>query len=202
MSDVDLAALGDSVRRKQREAAETQARFVDAHAEAIVQCAVALGDALAQGGRLWLMGNGGSACDAAHFAVEMTHPIVEKRPAYPAATLAADSVLLSAVGNDQDFSLAFVSQLDVFAQAGDVVLGISTSGKSRNVVRGLKRARELDLLTIGFAGRDGGSFPELCDHCFVVESFSTHRIQETHGLLVHLLWDTLHLVRGAEDVLG
>ena len=202
MSHDDDARIAESLRRKQRESAETQARFVEAEAERIVACARAMSGAFDRGGRLWLMGNGGSACDAAHFAVEMTHPIVEKRRPLPASTLATDAALLTAVGNDRDFSLAFASQLEILGRSGDVVLGITTSGKSRNVVRALARARELEMTTVGFAGRDGGKLPEVCDFCFVVPSFSIHRIQEAHGLLVHLLWDAIHVARGEEDVLG
>lgn len=202
MNAHDDRSIAESLRRKQRESAETQARLLEREADRIVACARAMSDAFDRGGRLWLMGNGGSACDAAHFAVEMTHPIVEKRRPLPASTLATDPALLTAIGNDRDFSLAFASQLEILGRAGDVVLGISTSGKSRNVIRALKRARELEMTTVGFTGRDGGKLPELCDHCFVVPSFSVHRIQEGHGLLVHLLWDAIHVVRGEEDVLG
>jgi D-sedoheptulose 7-phosphate isomerase len=81
------------------------------------------------------------------------------------------------------------------------VLGISTSGASANVNRALKRARELGLLTVGFAGRDGGRMPEACDHSFVVRSWAIHRIQESHTLLLHLLWDQIHVALGEDDVL-
>jgi D-sedoheptulose 7-phosphate isomerase len=82
-----------------------------------------------------------------------------------------------------------------------MALGISTSGKSANVNRALSAAREMGLLTIGLSGRDGGRMPELCDHCFVVESFSIHRIQETQEALFHVLWDAVHVIRGEEDVI-
>src|SRR4051794_29365225 len=142
-----------------------------------------------RGARLFVMGNGGSACDAQHVAVEFMHPVIEKRPALPAMALASDAALLTAVSNDQDFAPAFAQQLRVLARAGDVALGISTSGKSASVNRGLQAAREIGMLTVGFAGRDGGKMPALCDHCFTVPSFSTHRIQETHETLLHVVWD-------------
>ena len=97
--------------------------------------------------------------------------------------------------------MTFAEQLTVLARPGDIALGISTSGKSANVNRALQAAREKDLLTVGFAGRDGGRMPALCRHCFVVESFSIHRIQETQETLLHVLWDLVHLARGEEDVL-
>lgn len=109
------------------------------------------------------MGNGGSACDAQHVAVEFMHPIIEKRRPLPAAALTADCTLLSAIGNDTDFAHAFVEQLEILARPGDIALGISTSGASANVNRALQRAREMGLLTIGFAGRDGGRMPDICE---------------------------------------
>src|SRR5207248_5910244 len=115
------------------------------HADRIAACAAALAKAFDGGARLFVMGNGGSSCDAAHVSVEFMHPIIEKRPALPAMTLASDTALLTAVGNDQDFALAFVQQLKLLGRAGDIALGISTSGKSANVNRALQAARELGL---------------------------------------------------------
>lgn len=193
--------MKDAILRKTRESHEVAERFVDENAEPIERCARALAARLGAGGRLFVMGNGGSSCDAAHVAVEFVHPIVEKRRAFPAVALAADSASLTAVGNDIDFASVFERQLDVLATGGDTALGISTSGSSANVLRGLKRARRAGLMTIGFSGRDGGRMPEVSDHCFVVKSWSIHRIQETHTLLLHLLWDLVHVAMGEDDVL-
>lgn len=190
-----------SIARKVRESHEVGARFFEENGEAIEACVRALAERFAAGGRLFVIGNGGSACDAAHVAVEFVHPIVEKRRALPAVSLAVDTAVLTAVGNDGDFASVFERQLAVLARKGDVVLGISTSGASSNVLRGLTRARRDQLLTVGFAGRDGGRMPELCDHCFVVKAWSIHRVQETHTLLLHLLWDLVHVVMGEDDVL-
>ena len=147
------------------------------------------------------MGNGGSSCDAAHVSVEFMHPIIEKRPALPAIALTTDTAILTAVGNDQDFAMAFTEQLRMLGRRGDLALGISTSGKSANVNRALQAARELGMLTIGFSGRDGGRMPEYCAYCFTVPSFSIHRIQESHETLLHILWDLIHVIRGEEDVI-
>ena len=154
-----------------------------------------------QGGRLYTMGNGGSSCDAIHLSVEFMHPIIEKRPALPTIALTTDMAILTAIGNDQDFSMIFSKQIKLLGRRGDIALGISTSGNSSNVNRALQAAREMGMLTIGFAGRDGGRFPSACDHCFVVPSFSLPRIQETHGTLLHIIWDLIHVIRGEEDVL-
>ena len=149
----------------------------------------ALAERFVAGGRLLIVGNGGSACDAAHVAVEFVHPILERRRALPAIALTADTAMITAVGNDSDFSYVFEQQIELLARPDDAVLGISTSGASANVNRALLCARRKGLLTIGFAGRDGGRMVEACDHAFVVKSWAIHRMQETHTLLLHLLWD-------------
>jgi D-sedoheptulose 7-phosphate isomerase len=191
----------DAIVRKAKESAALKVAFAEANAAQIDACVRALAERFAGGGRLLVMGNGGSACDAQHVAVEFQHPIVEKRRALPALALAADAALLTAVGNDADFSQVFARQIDLLARAEDAVLGISTSGASANVNRALRRARDRGLLTIGFAGRDGGAMVDLCRFCFVVPSWSIHRVQETHTLLLHLLWDQVHVALGETDVL-
>jgi D-sedoheptulose 7-phosphate isomerase len=190
----------DAVIRKGRESAETIGAFFAENADAVLACAGALARSFDAGGRLFTLGNGGSACDAQHAAVEFMHPIHTKRRPIAATALAVDAALLSAVGNDQDFAFAFTSQLRVLARAGDVVLALSTSGQSSNVNRALVTAREMGLVTVGFTGRDGGRMRELCDHAFVAPSFSIHRIQEVHAALLHVLWDMIHVARGEEDV--
>jgi D-sedoheptulose 7-phosphate isomerase len=191
----------EGILRKARESADLKVAFVQEYAERLAACVRALAERFDRGGRLLVMGNGGSACDAQHVAVEFQHPIVEKRRPLPALALTADTALLTAVGNDADFSRIFVQQLDLLAGPHDAALGISTSGASTNVNRALRRARERGLLTIGFAGRDGGAMADLCEFCFVVPTWSIHRIQETHTLLVHLLWDQVHVALGEPDVL-
>jgi D-sedoheptulose 7-phosphate isomerase len=179
----------------------TKEQFFTEQADRIAACCAAMARAFDNGGRLFVMGNGGSSCDAAHVSVEFMHPIIEKRPALPAVALTTDTAILTAVGNDQDFSLAFAKQLRMLGRAGDMAPGISTSGKSANVNRALQAGREMGMLTVGFSGRDGGRMPEVCDYCFTVASFSIHRIQETHETLLHIPWDLIHVIRGQEDVI-
>jgi D-sedoheptulose 7-phosphate isomerase len=193
--------LRDKILRKCRESMATKEQFFTEQAGRIVECCTALAGAFDHGARLFVMGNGGSSCDAAHVAVEFMHPIIEKRPPLPAMALTTDTAILTAVGNDQDFSVAFLEQLRMLGRRGDIALGISTSGKSANVNRALQAAREMGLLTVGFSGRDGGRMPEFCDWCFTVPSFSIHRIQESHETLLHVLWDLIHVIRGQEDVI-
>ena len=195
------SALREAVLRKSRESAVTKEKFFAENVDRIVTCCGAMAKAFDTGGRLFVMGNGGSSCDAAHVSVEFMHPIIEKRPALPAMALTTDTAFLTAVGNDQDFALAFVQQLKMLGRVGDMVLGISTSGKSANINRALQAAREIEMITIGFSGRDGGRMPEFCDYCFTVPSYSIHRIQETHETLLHVLWDLIHVIRGEEDVI-
>ena len=192
--------LREKVLRQSREAVTTKEQFFAEHADRIAACATAMARAFDAGGTLFVMGNGGSSCDAAHMAVEFTHPIIQKRPPLPALTLAADPALLTAVGNDQDFALSFLKGIRLLGKPGDMAMGISTSGNSANVNRALQAGREMGMLTIGFAGRDGGRMPPACDFCFTVPSFSIPRIQETHGTLLHIIWDLVHVIRGEEDV--
>jgi D-sedoheptulose 7-phosphate isomerase len=197
-SAADLAGI---ILRQSREAADTKQQFFSENAQKIVQCCQAMAKAFDGGGKLLVFGNGGSCCDAMHMAVECTHPIIERRPALPAISLTTDMATLTAIGNDQDFSLAYVQPLRLLARSGDIAMGMSTSGKSSNVNRALQTARELGLLTIGYAGRDGGRMPGHCDYCFIVPSFSIPRIQETQETLLHIMWDLIHVIRGEEDVL-
>lgn len=197
-SAADIAA---KIVRQAHEAAQTKEQFFAQHSPRIAECCRAMAEHIDRGATVYCFGNGGSFCDALHMAVEFTHPIFEKRPALPAVCLGTDMAHLTAVGNDQDFSLAFAQQLRIFAKPGDIAMGFSTSGKSANVIRGLQAARELGLLTVGYAGRDGGRMPPACDFCFVVPSFSIPRIQETQETLLHIMWDMIHVIRGEEDVL-
>ena len=193
--------MRESILRKARESADTTLRFFEENSDLLERCVADVAARFARGGRLLLMGNGGSACDAQHIAVEFQHPIIEKRKALPAMALTVDTALITAIGNDRDFSRIFVEQLDMLARPEDILLGISTSGASANVNRALKRGREIGMLTIGYSGRDGGRMPENCDYCFIVKSWSIHRIQETHTTLLHLFWDQLHVAMGEDDVL-
>jgi D-sedoheptulose 7-phosphate isomerase len=157
--------------------------------------------AFRQGHCLYTMGNGGSACDAMHVAVEFGHPIIEKRKKLPAVALTTDIATITAIGNDLDFSRIFVHQLTGMARRDDMALAISTSGKSPNLIYALQTAREIGMITIAFTGKDGGRMPELADFCFIVPSFSIHRIQEVHVTLLHVIWDLVHVTLGEEDVL-
>jgi len=176
-------------------------KFFSANAGVLEEVCGRVAGALASGHRLFVMGNGGSCCDAMHAAVEFVHPIVEKRRSFPAVALTSDMALLTAIANDADFSQVFAEQLRLQGRPGDVVLGISTSGKSANVNYGLQAAREMGMLAIAFSGKDGGRSQEIADYCLTVPSFSIHRIQEVHTTLLHVLWDMVHVMLGEEDII-
>ena len=193
--------MKDAILRKARESADVKEQFFRAEANRIEALARALAAAFERGGRLYVMGNGGGATDAQHVAVEFCHPIVEKRRPLPALALTTDTALLTAISNDRDFARVFGDQLRTLARPGDMALALSTSGQSPNLLHGLEVARDLDLLTVAFTGKDGGRLAALADHGFVVPSFSIHRIQETHVALYHVVWDLVHVALGEADVL-
>lgn len=193
--------MKDAILRKARESADVKEQFFRAEADRIEALVRAMAVRFSSGGRLYVMGNGGSATDAQHISVEFFHPIVEKRKPLPAIALTADQALLTAISNDRDFAKVFADQLRVLARPGDMALAVSTSGKSPNLVQALETARELGLLTVAFTGKDGGRLPDLAEYCFVVPSFSIHRIQETHVTLYHIVWDLVHVALGEDDVI-
>jgi D-sedoheptulose 7-phosphate isomerase len=193
--------LQSIILRQAREVAALKEQFFSENSEKIAACAQAMANAFNTGGKLFAMGNGGSSCDAIHLSVEFMHPIITKRPPLPTIALTTDIAILTAIGNDQDFSLIYSQQLKMLGKRGDMAIGVSTSGKSANINRALQAARDIGMTTIGFTGKDGGRMPGVCDYCFIVPSFSIPRIQETHETLLHILWDLVHVIRGEEDVI-
>jgi len=150
-----------------------------------------LEDGIRSGGKLLLFGNGGSAADAQHIAAELIIRYKIDRAAIPAVALTTDSSALTACGNDLGFEALFERQIEGLGRAGDVAIGISTSGNSPNVLRGLARAREMKLATVGLSGGSGGRMRELCDALIVVPSPVTARIQEMHIMIGHVLCKAL-----------
>jgi phosphoheptose isomerase len=142
---------------------------------------------LTNGNKMLVCGNGGSAADAAHFATEFVVRFAKDRRAYPAICLTSDGGLLTAAGNDYGFDEIFARQVAAFGLEGDVLIVLTTSGKSKNVRRALEEAKSRKLQTIAFLGRDGGSTIGLADVDLLVASDSTARIQEAHQLLLHVL---------------
>jgi len=134
-----------------------------------------------------LFGNGGSAADAQHVAGELVNKLQLEREALPAMALTTDSSVLTSIANDYDYSRVFARQVEVWAKEGDVVIGISTSGSSANVIEGVKVAKEKGAKTIGFTGRGGGKLAKLVDLVVSVPSDETPRIQESHITIFHII---------------
>jgi len=201
LTDKPVETYRTKILRKCHESVEMKESFFSQYAGPIEAMARDMAGRFQQGNKLLVMGNGGSLCDALHFSVEFTHPIIEKRPAFPVIPLMVDIATMTAISNDVDSSRVFVNQLRLLGQPGDMALAVSTSGKSPNLIYALEEARKRQMLTIAWAGKDGGRFPEIADYCFIVPSYSIHRIQEVHATLVHVAWDLIHIALGAEDVI-
>ncbi|MGD9709988.1 MAG: D-sedoheptulose 7-phosphate isomerase [Halothiobacillaceae bacterium] len=143
-------------------------------------------EALNNGGRLYLCGNGGSAADAQHIAAELVGRFAHARRGLPAIALTTDTSALTSIGNDFGFDHVFARQVEALARKGDILIGISTSGNSRNVIEAVKVARKLGVTTIGLLGGSGGALKDLVDHVLIVPSHDTPRIQECHILIGHI----------------
>lgn len=186
-----------SLLEKARESVKVKTRFFEENQDAILAASLSLAESFRRGGKLLVCGNGGSATDAQHIAVEFMHPITVGRKALPAICLSNDVAMLTAVANDVGFDDVFTRQVIALGQEGDMLLGISTSGNSENLLHAFATARRMKLVTVGFAGGDGGRMAEmrgngLLDHCLTVPTPSVHRIQETHVTLYHVMWDMVH----------
>ena len=159
--------------------------------EKIEVAASVLAWALKTGKKVLFCGNGGSAADAQHLAAEFVGRYLLEREGLPAIALTTDTSILTAVANDYDFANVFARQVQALGNNGDVLIGISTSGNSPNVVRAIEVAKAKGLATIGFTGQGGGKMRELCDVCLAVDSKVTARTQEMHILMGHILCELL-----------
>ena len=149
--------------------------------------------ALAAGQTIFSCGNGGSAADAQHFAAELTGRYETDRRGYPAISLTTDTSALTSIGNDYGFSRVFSRQLEALGKEGDVLIAISTSGNSENIISAVKHAQHHGIKTIGLLGRDGGSLANMVDIPLVIQAQSTARIQEAHILILHIICDAFEI---------
>ena len=149
--------------------------------------AKAIASALKNGKRVYALGNGGSAADAQHIACELVGRFLMDRKALPVIALSTDTSVITSISNDYGYQAVFSKQLEGVVRKGDVVLGISTSGNSPNIVGALMVARELGATTIGLLGHGGGKMKNLCHRSIVVPCDSTPRIQEAHGVVIHII---------------
>lgn len=186
-----------SLMEKARESAEVKALFFEENKDAILRASLDVARAFHHGRKMLVCGNGGSATDAQHIAVEFMHPVTVGRKALPAICLANDMAMVTAIGNDVGFADVFTRQIIALGCEGDVLLGLSTSGNSENVIHAFETARRSKMVTIAYAGNDGGRMKELqadglLDYCFTAPTSSIHRVQETHVTLYHIMWDMVH----------
>ena len=171
--------LADSIRTKQK--------VLESMVPAIEQVASLWIKALADGKKILIFGNGGSASDSQHIAAELVGKLLVKRRALPAIALTTDTSCLTALANDFGYETVFERQVEALGREGDVAVGITTSGHSPNVLLAIKMAKKLGMKTVGFTGRDGGPLAGLVDHVLIIPSQSTQRIQESHITIAHII---------------
>jgi D-sedoheptulose 7-phosphate isomerase len=178
-----VAELEDSIQVKKR--------VIDEQVPILNEILQVLIQALQEGKKIILFGNGGSAADSQHIAAELVSKFRRDRRALPAIALTTDTSILTSIGNDYSFADVFARQIEALGQEGDVAIGISTSGNSPNVLKGIGIAREQGLIAIGFTGADGGKLKECVDICFRAPSQTTARIQEAHITVAHALCEII-----------
>lgn len=189
-----LKAVAASTAEKAREIVALRQQLAAHFADTLIACAQDIADRFAAGGRLFTFGNGGSSSDAQAVAQLFLNPATEGR-ALPALSLTNDVAVLTALSNDIGFEVVFARQLAAQGTAADIAVGLSTSGGSANVLAGFEQANRRGMLTVGFAGYEGGRMAEAdtIDHLFVVPSASVHRIQEAQTTTYNVLWELTQL---------
>ena len=179
--------MEDHIIKIFKESSQLKEVFVNENLLGIVKVIEAITEALKGGNKILLFGNGGCAADAQHLAAEFINRFVIERPPLPAIALNTDTSVITSIGNDYDFSEIFEKQIRAIGKPGDVAWGISTSGNSLNIVKALETAKKMNLITVGFTGRDGGNITKIVDYSLNVSSNSVPRIQEVHITAGHAI---------------
>lgn len=177
----------EKIKRTFNESSKVKQTFVHENLELICEVVNKMIEKIRNGGKILFMGNGGSACDSQHIALELVGQFYKRRPPISALSLTSNSPLITEIANDFSFKDIFKRQIEALAKKEDIVVGISTSGKSINILSGLQMAKELGSTTIGLTGINGEDMKQFCDYLFVVPSKDTPRIQETHITLLHII---------------
>lgn len=177
----------NTIKKHFDEGSKLRDRFCSDNARTIADVSIRIAYALAKENKLLLCGNGGSAADCQHIAGEFVNRFLIDRPPLPAIALTTDTSVLTAIGNDFSYEEIFSKQVKALGKEGDVIIGISTSGNSGNVIAALTAARELGLVTVGLTGTGGGKMAELCDYLLAVDDKRTPLIQEVHLAIEHLI---------------
>lgn len=180
MKDLILQSVDDAIRAANYLKAEESLLFIEKASKEIAEC-------FKRGGKILIVGNGGSLCDAMHFAEELTGQFRKKRKALPAIAL-SDPSHMSCVGNDMGFEMVFARGVEAFGQPSDILISLTTSGNSPNILAALLQAKEKGLLTISFLGKTGGAMKGLSDLEWIVPDFRfSDRIQEAHMAAIHII---------------
>jgi D-sedoheptulose 7-phosphate isomerase len=180
-------SLREAVVSLARESLRVQEHFFQDNVDSIAEIARLIEKTFRQGKKILIFGNGGSAADAQHIAAEFVNRFLFNRTPLPAIALTTDTSVLTSIGNDAGFSLVFSRQIEALGRKGDIAWGITTSGRSPNVLEGLRKAKEMGMVTIAFTGNDGGEAFRMADYGLNVASTSTPRIQETHITVGHII---------------
>ena len=183
----------DLVIQRGQELASITTQFCAEQAGTVALIADAMVKAVRGGGKVLVLGNGGSAADAQHFAAEMVNRFLMERKALPAAALTTDTSVLTSIANDYSFDQIFSRQVEALGREGDVLLAITTSGTSPNVLKALEQANILSMVTIGLTGGDTEKINPLCDICISVPGRDTPRIQEVHHLVLHIICEIMEI---------
>ena len=169
------------------ESAKVKLKFIEENEEDLKKSIEIIENALKNGNKLLICGNGGSAADAQHFAAEIVGRFKLERDGLPAIALTTDTSILTAIGNDYGFDKIFERQVEALGKEGDVLVGISTSGNSENVIKAVNKAKVMGIYTIGLLGKDGGKLKDIVDLALIVPSKDTARIQECHLTIYHVI---------------
>ena len=188
--------MEQTIQKIFQESINVKQETLKANLEKIKTAAEEIISALKNNRKLFFFGNGGSAADSQHIAAEFIGRFQKERKSLPAIALTTDTSILTALGNDYGFDIVFARQLQGLGQAGDVAVGISTSGNSPNIVEGIRQAKKMGIKTIGFLGGDGGKLAALVDIPIIVSSRKTARIQESHICIAHIICEL------AEEILS
>jgi D-sedoheptulose 7-phosphate isomerase len=179
--------MKDSILKIFDESAQVKTRFARENADKIIEVVLLIAQAFREGKKVLLFGNGGSAMDASHIAAEFVNRFLMERPPLPAIALNTDTAVLTSISNDYDYSQVFSKQLSALGHEGDVVIGLSTSGNSPNVLKAIEVAKKNNMKTVVLTGGTGGQLANLADYTFIVQTKHTPRIQETHITLGHTI---------------
>jgi phosphoheptose isomerase len=186
--------LIERIRHNFTESIQTKITTADSILNIIAEAGEEIVQALLEGHKILTCGNGGSACDAMHFSSEMLNRFKQERPSLPAIALTADTPTLTSIGNDYHFSEIFAKQVRALGQAGDILLAISTSGNSNNVINAIKAAHDKNMVVIALTGYDGGKMVDYLQEKDIeirVPAYETARVQETHLLIIHCICDII-----------